>query len=227
MVKWENDVIASVNTLVKQHDGRDKLFRTMQYTLRLLLPSFPDSTIIVSLEHHISLSRKLSRTMNSPIYFQKGLEALSNPDRIESIGRSAAAAGKILWLLTDHIEYLYRINIFGSKHSRSPSQKWGRISNWLWLIGYLASCALYLRKLRILRVFISEKQNDSCYKFQVENIQKEFDDTKYSLARELIDCGIPAAGLGLIPHSVGAGSGVISSLIALYQVWLQQVQQPT
>eukprot|EP00116_Pleurobrachia_bachei_P009249 sb/3469511/ len=217
---------------VQTTPGNDKIFRVLQYSVRYFIAKGLTCRQISSLEHHITLARKIARTTRDLEYFQKGLVAIGNPDRVEAVGRTVAAFGKCCWLLTDHIDLLYRIGVVSSR-SGSPVSKWSKISNWLWLLGYLGSILLYLRQLSIVEDQILEAQRRFIGNGLVESINEEETDAQVAeldklkelrssiwvdVIREFLDCGIPAGSLGLMSMSSGSFTGILSSCVGAYQV---------
>ena len=227
-------MIDHVVKLLQQSAGQDKVLRVLQYTLRFLLFSSKTDVCnaIIKLEQHLTLTRKITRTTRDLFYLNKGLVALQNPDRIDGVGRAVSGFGKCVWLLSDHIELLYRIGILKSQTGKSPASKWAKISNWLWLLGYLGSIALYIRQLKILNDCIDKevskvKSLDTCSDLIVSNdsltsklslLQKQKLDIKLQMVQECVDCGVPAGGLGLVHPAAGSAAGVFSSIVGLYQV---------
>ena len=216
--------------------GQDKLLRTLQYALRYLLTTYFRYPAVAVLEHQLTLARKITRTSRDLEYFDKGVVALRNPDHIEGVGRAIAAFGKCIWLLTDHIDLLFRIKVIGSGSEQSPAVKWAKISHWLWLMGYLGSVALYFRQLRLLNDKICKVRKDYIVagsqadesrtverkRAVLNKLRCELSEVRLQILRELIDCGIPAGGLGLVPPGFSALAGVASSLVGLYQVNLSK-----
>jgi hypothetical protein len=221
--------------LLQQSAGQDKVLRVLQYTLRFIL--FSSKTVVsdavITLEQHITLTRKITRTTRDLFYFNKGLVALKSPDKIDGFGRAVTGFGKCVWLISDHIELLYRIGIFSSDTGKSPVSKWARISNWLWLLGYLGSIALYARQLKMISDFIDKELSqlqclETCSDLVVTNnrfptklalLQQQKLDVQLHMIQELIDCGIPAGSLGFLHPAAGSAAGVFSSLIGIYQVY--------
>ena len=220
--------------LLQHSAGQDKVLRVIQYAIRFLLFSSKTDvcSAIIKLEQHLTLTRKVTRTTRDLFYFNKGLVALQNPDRIDGIGRAVSGFGKCVWLLSDHIELLYRIGILNSQSGKSPASKWAKISNWLWLLGYLGSIALYYRQLKILDKCIDKevskaKSIDTCSDLIIssEYLPSKLDllyrqkfDIKLQMVQELVDCGVPAGGLGLVHPAAGSAAGIFSSIVGLYQV---------
>ena len=216
-------------TLLTYSDGRDKLNRTLQYLLRLLLTT-ATSHRLAALEHHVTLARKLLRMMNGVSYYDKGMLALQDEDKVEGYGRAVAAFGKTVWLVTDHVEFLYRIRVFGGG---GVKESWGRVSNWLWFIGYVGSVGLYVRKMKMLEARLEELgrrkevrpesnlnlQTLSTLTEQQGVIQSEITELQLNIVREVVDCGIPCGMLGLVGPGKGVLAGVVSSLVGLYQVY--------
>lgn len=220
--------------ILQQTAGQDKLLRILQYLLRFVINSNCTSSKILLLEHHLTLTRKFTRTTRDLFYLKKGLSALNNPDRVEAVGRAVAGFGKCVWLLSDHIELLYRIGVYKSHSGETPAAKWSRISNFLWLIGYIGSVGLYYRQLYIINGKIDDYktklirtgtvQQDSyeaelqCYADELDQLKSERSKIMLLLSQDLVDCGIPAGGLGIISPSLGAFAGICSSLIGLYDI---------
>lgn len=227
----------SIIGLLQQSAGQDKLLRVLQYSLRFILSSSSSTDVcgtIFNLEKHITLTRKITRTTRDLFYFNKGLVALQNPDRIDGIGRAVSGFGKCIWLLSDHIELLYRIGIFRSESGESPATKWGKISNWLWLLGYLGSIALYARQLKIISNCLEKEIShlnslETCSDLVITNdqvstkldlLQQQKLEVKLQMYQELVDCGVPAGSLGLIHPAAGSVAGIFSSFLGIYQVYI-------
>jgi len=222
--------------LLQQTAGQDKVLRVLQYILRFVLFSSRTNvcSTIIKLEQQITLTRKITRTTRDLFYFNKGIVALQNPDKVDGIGRAVSGFGKCVWLLSDHIELLYRIGVLTSESGKSPATKWARISSWLWLLGYMGSIALYARQLRIISSCIEKEISlldslDTCSDLVVSNhhVHTKLDslhqqklEVQLQMFQELVDCGIPAGSLGLIHPAAGAVAGVLSSFIGIYQIYL-------
>lgn len=220
--------------LLQISGGQDKVLRVLQYSLRFIIFSNKciDYSFITKLEEHLTIARKITRISRDLAYFNKGVVALQNPDRIDGFGRAISGFGKCVWLLSDHIELLYRIGVLQSASGITPAAKWSKISNWLWLLGYLGSIGLYARQLKIIKNKIKLKTyydgseiplDSSVQKDQdcnLEFLRDQYEEIKLQMLQEFIDCGIPAGGLGLIPPALGSVAGAISSFIGIYQISL-------
>ena len=225
-----------VSSLLQLSRGQDKLFRVVQYLLRLILHHNSNRSEIQQLEHQITLTRKLCRFTRDAHYFRAGLVALNNPDKLDGAGRAIAAFGKCVWLFSDHIEYLYRVGVLRSD-GKTPAARVSRVSNWLWLIGYIGSVSLYYRQIKLISEQITKLRNyhllqdletdhqysnrivlDDSHELQINQLVKKQRQIKLQMLQELVDCGIPAGGLGLVPHSVGCLAGISSSFIGLFLI---------
>ncbi|XP_002741558.1 uncharacterized protein LOC100375007 [Saccoglossus kowalevskii] len=204
-------------------DGRDKLYRTAQYTSRWLI-WYWNTTGVVPKELHIriqnleaalTMSRKLFRMAKTLDFLQKIADAMYITDDILKIFQILGMTGKAAWLVADHVIWFTKIKVI-----KADLLMWSKISAWTWFLGILALVLRDLRKLHNL-IELAKGLKYGGEKRAKVALEKELESAKIELIKDVCDLMIPLGSLQYLNKGWGATGGTISSLIGLQQTWCQ------
>ncbi|XP_780011.1 peroxisomal membrane protein 11A [Strongylocentrotus purpuratus] len=205
-------------------EGRDKIYRITQYTTRFLLWYYGNNKAsqfalekIQNLESTVSNSRKLFRMLRSVEFLQRALDALASTDNTEASLQLIGYLGKSLWLLTDHVVWMHKIKLFDVN-----IKKWSETSARFWLIGLLALTIKDLYKLQKLSLSLKELKRAG-EPVPRQRLESDITKARLQFILDFSDVFIPLAALGYVNKGVGAGGGIIASVIGLYLVWQKTV----
>jgi hypothetical protein len=212
--------------LLSHPDGRDRLFRLVQFTLRLIRgissgrkkPSTPALENIAALEMTVASARQLWRLFKwSGFYSQSSLMSLA-PSRISS-STAAQSLARIQdaflasYFVLDNVAFLTKTSLV--RGDAAATTRWAARA---WLAASLLGVLGSARRARAL--LADEKRGDGTAEDRA---------IARSLARRQIALALKFAGDAVVsfsasrlnaahPTLVGA-CGVLSSLVGLWQIW--------
>ncbi|KAM0751347.1 peroxisomal biogenesis factor 11 [Meredithblackwellia eburnea MCA 4105] len=208
--------------------GRDKLYRTIQYTARFLAwyclrKGYTTETVarLSALKSTLGLSRKLMRIGKPLEHGQAAIKALDVSDpvlKFTALGRQLGYAG---YLYHDMLAWAHTAKVY--PFAPETIKKINDRAAKLWLTGILFSIVssiyklLGLRKKEALarRVGPSEKETDR--KASLKAIRVQQGAVRYQLVQDLLDSLLPSGSLGY--HHLDEGvlgiAGTITSIMGL------------
>ncbi|XP_070536333.1 uncharacterized protein [Ptychodera flava] len=205
-------------------EGRDKIYRTVQYLSRWILwysekRGATPSIKVKNIESAISLSRKLFRMARTLDFLQKAADAMYMTDDVLKTFEIAGMLGKAIWLVTDHVIWFAKVKVI-----EVDLKFWSKISAWTWFLGIFSLLMRDLRKLQMISErakTVKDRQDKEARKA----LRKEYHAARLELIKNFCDFWIP---LGILEYSSkgwGATGGVVSSLIGWKQQWQKTVRK--
>ena len=206
--------------------GRDKLYRTVQYTSKFLAfymqQQDKDLTErLTKLSNAVGLARKLFRVGKPIDFIQTMLKSLAIKDdviRICAMGRSAFLAG---WLSLDVLQWLNAHGIVKFDQIKSINTHAARC----WFIGLLFAVTADLYRLRnnMQRIEVLEKakSTEDALKKELATLKKEQSKILLETVQDGLDLIIPGSILEYfkVDQGVVGLAGTITSLIGFQAAW--------
>ncbi|XP_033105707.1 peroxisomal membrane protein 11A-like [Anneissia japonica] len=205
-------------------EGRDKIYRTIQYASRFVLwylsrhgsqSSFQQK--VKNLESAITTSRKLFRMARCIDFALKAVDALRTTDEKLMIFSLIGSIGKAGWLVLDHAIWFGQIKVFTVE-----SQRWAKISYWLWLIGVTALALRDLRKISLLTAQAKRLKSDG-EKGEKIALKAEIEKARLEFLIDFSDAFIPLSALDFCSKGIGALGGVVASVAGGYIAYEKNV----
>lgn len=229
---------------LSQTDGRDKLFRLIQYLCKLLrgldsgrVDPLPDTSAarVHALESAMATSRQIWRLLKWASVYAKSRSRVSTalsttPPPLPDAAAVLADAAMFLYYIADNVTFLHKVKLFNGD-ARLAARRAARF----WLAAVLAGLAGALhnvvtlsRKEKVLAKLIKEQKKDDADTEQTQQRTREYYATLRRKRAALAICAkhggdsVVAFSLSrenqLHPGLVGA-CGVVSSLVGFWQVW--------
>ncbi|XP_035210555.1 peroxisomal membrane protein 11A-like [Stegodyphus dumicola] len=130
-----SSVMDTIIKLNNQSSGRDKIFRLVQYSSRLIWASLENKNSdkelinqLKNLEYSLSTGRKLYRFGRSLDTFYAALNTLHLDDPVLRFSITLSKINMAMYLFTDHIIWLGRVGLLSI-----DKEKWSKLSYKLWL----------------------------------------------------------------------------------------------
>ncbi|XP_071942695.1 uncharacterized protein [Antedon mediterranea] len=220
----QNSVIRDYVKYTSYTEGRDKIYRTIQYASRFVLwyLSRRDSVTsfhqkVKNLESAITTSRKLFRMLRCIDFSLKAVDALRTTDEKLKMFALIGSIGKAGWLVLDHAIWFGQIKVFTVE-----SQRWAKLSYWLWLIGVTALALRDFRKINLL-VAQAKKLRSQSEREEKTAIKAELDKARIEFLIDVSDAFIPLAALNFCSKGLGALGGVIASIAGGYLAYEKNI----
>lgn len=228
---------------LSQTDGRDKLFRLIQYLCKLLRgldcgrnDPLPDTSAgrVAALESALGTSRQIWRLLKWASVYAKSrarMSALSTTaPPLPDAAAVLADAAMFLYYVADNVTFLHKVRLF-SGDAKVAARRAARF----WLAAVLAGLAggvhnvmSLTKRERMLQKLIKEQKKDDEAGEQTEERRREYSATLRKKRAAMAVCAkhagdsVVAFSLSrqnqLHPGLVGA-CGVVSSIVGFWQVW--------
>lgn len=214
-----------------QSSGRDKLFRLVQYSSRLIWANLENRNAnkdiinkLKNLEYTLSTARKLYRFGRCTDTLYTALSSINLNDPTLQNTITLSRINMALYLLTDHVIWLGRAGL-----ADINTAKWSRLSYKLWLYYLVMNLSRDVYEIsRIINNFVSlnekipfgkiERSSSVIATFQrLCSLIKVHKDVAFDTVKNGCDVCLPLAQLGYLsisPRTVGI-LGVISSIAGM------------
>ncbi|XP_033109546.1 peroxisomal membrane protein 11B-like [Anneissia japonica] len=242
------DVATHVVKFGGQTNGRDKLFRTVQYSSKLVWWGLENSigtqetiTKLKNLEKALSTTRKLLRFGKSFDMLHAALRTIHHPDVFVRVTVTMSKINQAFYLLFDHLLWADRVGVF-----KTDKDKYSKISAKFWLATIILNLSRDFYELAVLlgktaleyergkksedslrengKVSssmgdVAEYQNDVFIIFR--KCLRENVQVTLDLVKNLADLFLPTSTLGYLKLSPGVQGlfGIIGSLVGVLTVW--------
>lgn len=235
-------IIRHFNAIHSSISGKDKALKLIQYTLKLLSSTLKNNTSLHALlkvlfrkmsdlESAISISRNVFSFGSNFESLISALDALGIADDSLRVWSVAAHSFKFVHLSFDHLNLIQRIKL---THVSDSLSLW---VNRLWALSALLNLAKSCRRARLLcnsyqdifsmpclpRKLNNRNEELSFRKLDVTSPraskgQMQLQEMKLNVYKDILDLICALTNLGFFRSEIGAGSGIISSIIALFQI---------
>lgn len=241
---------SSWHEVLSHPDGRDKLFRLLQYTLKLVrgvaaggAQKLPEHLLpLATLESALASGRQLWRMFKWSGYYSSTSLSSVSPHRISRVARSNILLTisslrdtfLALYFLLDNIAFLTKMSLL-----KGDSTLAARRAARAWLVASLlgvSGSVLRLHALRAMRLFVHKNSPSRADGMDSNNGRPKSSPTSPQVRVEVVQlakfAGDCVVALNLCresqahPALVGA-CGVVSSFIGCWQIWPRHVTRPT
>ncbi|XP_033749363.1 peroxisomal membrane protein 11B-like [Pecten maximus] len=224
-----------------QANGRDKLFRLIQYGSKLVWWHLHQNTRgpelvekLKKLESSLSMTRKLLRMGKSLDFMMAALKSVHIKDTVLRLTITMSKLNQACFLLFDHIIYAHNVGLI-----KTDKKKWSNISARFWVFSLILN--LSRNAYDLLNIIQEEmKQRQEKHGQQVNGDTSHSRRTSYShntnivgkiimqnkpvvldLVKNLADLVLPLSTLGKVNASAGTQGflGLISSAAGIATVW--------
>lgn len=231
-----NQKLENTFELLKYTNGRDKLYRTVQYAARLLAWFYarygiPQGTFagvsLDAIKQVLSTSRKLMRLGKPMETLKAAIKAFSNQSN-DIVVKSLSITRHLnytLFLSFDALLWLHLTKI--RPVSKATSEKFTKNAYRFWALGLLSGVITGIYKEQMLsrtlvkarrQALSDEKEGDA----NVEKVITERVASRKALAEDGLNLLIPFKGLDMFNLSEGvvSAAGLITSVMGLESQWL-------
>ena len=234
-------IIRHFNAIHSSINGKDKALRLIQYTLKLLSSIVKNNFSLhallktlfrkmTDLESAISISRNVFSFGSNFESLISALDALGIADDSLRVWSVAAHSFKFVHLSADHLNLLQKIKL---THISDSLSLW---VNRLWTLSALLSLAKSFRRARllcnsyqdifsmpILATKLNKNEELSFRKLDVTSPRAskglmQLHEMKLNVYKDILDLICALSNLGLFRSEIGASSGILSSIISLFQI---------
>lgn len=238
-----SDFITGIIKFGGQTNGRDKFFRLVQYSVKLIWWNLKNKNDLVEklkkLESSMSMTRKLLRMGKSLDFIQAALKSLHIKDDVIRWTVTLSKISQSMFLLFDHIIYFHNLGII-----KTDKAKWSKISAQFWFFSLALNLTRNFYDITNLVKLEMSKQQKRGNEMQYSNgettatyngrqtsnagalsvVRQCVCDNKpvfLDLVKNVSDMVLPLNTLGKVNASTGVqGSlGIISSMIGVATVW--------
>lgn len=238
-----SDFITGIIKFGGQTNGRDKFFRLVQYSVKLIWWNLKDKNDLVEklkkLESSMSMTRKLLRLGKSLDFIQAALKSLHISDDVIRWTVTLSKISQSMFLLFDHIIYFHNLGII-----KTDKAKWSKISAQFWFFSLALNLTRNFYDIANLVQLEMSKQQKRGNEMQPSNgevtasytgrrtpnvgtlsvlVQCVCDNKPVflDLIKNTSDLVLPLNTLGKINASTGVQGflGIISSMIGVATVW--------
>ena len=236
-------IIRHFNAIHSSISGKDKALKLIQYTLKLLSSILKNNSSLHALlkvlfkkmndlESAISISRNVFSFGSNFESLISALDALGIADDSLRVWSVAAHSFKFVHLSFDHLNLIQKIKL---THVSDSLALW---VNRLWTLSALLNLAKSCRRARLLcnsyqDIFsmpclarkLKDDRNEelSFRKLDVTSPraskgQMQLQEMKLNVYKDILDLICALTNLGFFRSEIGASSGILSSIIALFQI---------
>ncbi|KAK6970236.1 peroxisomal membrane protein 11A [Biomphalaria glabrata] len=209
--------------------ARDKIFRLVQYSSKLILwqltygsPAVKGEVItrLKKLEGTIGLSRKLLRLGNFVEMAFKTIDALNTPDVTLRVLSVISNASKVVWLFIDNMLWFGKIDVI-----KMDQAFWTQWSLRAWLLALATASIVSMVKLQSVHNQLHHFRKEHGRKAKLTSkLQIERHAARMNFWRDFCDLFIPLGGLSYVSPGFAALTGVISSVIGFQQEWEKHIK---
>lgn len=248
MVKLDNmstnpDLATQIIKFGGQANGRDKLFRLIQYGSKLVWWHLHNNARgpemvqkLKKLESSLSMTRKLLRMGKSLDFIMAALKSVHIKDTALRLTITMSKLNQACFLLFDHIIYAHNVGLINT-----DKKKWSEISARFWVVSLILNLARNAYDLmNIIQEELRQRQSCEAKHGQQVNGDSNHNRKTYSqdtnivvkiimqnkpvvldLVKNLADLVLPLSTLGKVNASAGMQGflGLISSAAGIATVW--------
>lgn len=240
------DLATNIIKLTAQSNGRDKIFRTVQYGSKLvgwyLKEKLQDKDITIEklkkLEASLSMARKLLRFGKSLDFIQGALKTIQHPDTVIRLTVTLSKLAQAVYLIFDHITYANTVGLISV-----DKKKYSEISARFWLFSLMLNLIrnfyevwqIILQEIKIQESQVQKgdyMNGESIHKNKTKTTQRGIlvlakkcmvnnKPEMLDLVKNLCDLVLPMSTLGQINTSQGTQGllGLVSSIIGIVTLW--------
>lgn len=222
------DLVTQMIKFGNQNNGRDKVFRLVQYASKMVWWNLHKNSKglelvekLKSLESSLSMTRKLLRFGKSLDFLQGALKSVHLKDTTLRLTITMSKLNQACFLMFDHIIYAHNIGLINA-----DKKKWSNISAKFWVASLILNLTRNLYDIiNILQEMNADiEQNRNTSKPRNGNLTKAVMDNKpvfLDLVKNLADLVLPLTTLGKLNASPGMQGflGFVSSVAGIVTVW--------
>ncbi|XP_060074179.1 peroxisomal membrane protein 11B-like [Ylistrum balloti] len=237
------DLASQIIKFGGQTNGRDKLFRLIQYGSKLVWwhlhknakgPELVEK--LKKLESSLSMTRKLLRFGKSLDFVKAALKSFHIKDTVLRLTITMSKINQACFLLFDHIIYAHNVGLI-----TTDKKKWSQISARFWVVSLILNLARNVYDLvNIVQEEMRQQQSQEKHGQQINGDTDHSKRTSRShntnivgkivmqnkpvmldLVKNLADLVLPLSTLGKVDASAGTQGflGLISSAAGIASVW--------
>ncbi|XP_062569558.1 peroxisomal membrane protein 11A-like [Saccostrea cucullata] len=234
-----SDIVTGIIKFGGLTNGRDKFFRLVQYSVKLIWWNLKNKEDVVErlkkIESSMSMTRKLLRLGKSLDFIQAALKSLHISDDVIRWTVTLSKISQSIFLFFDHIIYFHNLGVI-----KTDKAKWSKVSAEFWFFSLVLNLTRNFYDIANIAKLEMSKKEKKENEIQYSNgdmssrksqspgalsvVQRCVCDNKpvfLDLVKNASDLILPLNTLGKVDASAGVQGflGIISSAIGVATVW--------